>query len=385
MFRELTNDIKTIHQIPLTRKILAISGTILVVSTIAFVILCSAQTSGFAYKFGTIFSAHSWQLWTLSMPCFVAGIMLISFAFFGKRNQKKENQNGLEKNVASLIKNDKDFKKNDLEETISVSKHFFTHLSLRDYYIGLNLLLGCDEPDFRGIVKGAECIIKETFDFIIDARYADMDNVVVFNENGIVNKKKINEPIAFAYSLSLVLDEDFNYENLKKILQAYAQATLQNRIPKIFIPTSAHPKMGIPHALLLIVEIEPQSQTRISIVNSFGQGGYQTFVNKLTEVAQEIFPFSTIVQNSVCQQQDGWTCALHMLENIDMLTQIENVQDFIRAKKLPQRSSEELREIFYKTYKPYATEGVKRYRDAHVSVKAHQSMLAQLKAEGLIT
>ncbi len=60
---------------------------------------------------------------------------------------------------------------------------------------------------------------------------------------------------------------------------------------------------------------------------------------------------STVCQNTVRQQQDGWSCTWHACENIKLLSQMENVYQFVSDKKLPTYTSSQMQEIYDKKYR----------------------------------
>src|SRR5262249_36454030 len=157
-----------------------------------------------------------------------------------------------------------------------------------------------------------------------DVAYFDKIGEVTFNSDA---------PVSFAYTTCHMLrGEDFDAQKLKKTLECYAEENAKRSIPKLFIPTPAYPKRGVPHALLLVVEADPadKATARITLVNSLGSGSYRDFENRLKQIATQVFPSkrTSIVENQVHQQQDGWSCGWQMLENIDLLSKTDNAQAF---------------------------------------------------------
>jgi hypothetical protein len=175
------------------------------------------------------------------------------------------------------------------------------------------------------------------------------------------------EPIAFAHTcLQRLETEDFNPEILKGLLLKYKNEIKKTPIPKLFIPIDVKPAHGVPHALLLVIEANPSnpSQAKITLINSFGcGGGYKTFEDRLCQIAQEAFPSTktTVVRSDVRQQNDGWSCGWHMIENIDLLSKQVDVQKFVQNRRLPTRSDKMLKDC-YSIYQNYANAERKQFK-----------------------
>jgi hypothetical protein len=173
------------------------------------------------------------------------------------------------------------------------------------------------------------------------------------------------------------------------ILKKYAEENAQSPISKLLIPTAAFPQYGIPHALLLVVEADRTDpmKARISLINSLGSKSptYHLFEKKLQTIAKEVFSstMTTSVKNSVCHQQDGWSCGWHMLENIDLLSKVKNVQAFVKKDKFPIRTSENIRAIYHQNYQSYLDNATVNW-NTKVSKKVRLATYEQLVSKGLV-
>lgn len=220
----------------------------------------------------------------------------------------------------------------------------FTHIKLSDYLSGL-LQLKLKSPK--------EGVDKMLARFIVDRRYYGRQDVAYFGKDGSVFNSNGTKPIAFAYSPCLQLHgEDFDPIHIRKILEKLVQENAKKPIPKLFIPIAAFPKQGLGHALLFVVEpdVADRTKARITLIDSFSSGGYRAFKTKLIATAKQVFasPQTTLAENDVRQQQDAWSCGWHTIENIEFLSNIKNVQQFVNARQLPVRNESTLNRTFAK-------------------------------------
>lgn len=227
---------------------------------------------------------------------------------------------------------------------------FHTYLSLRKFVLGVQFFT-TNEASW-GVNKIAN-------DILLDRQYSQRTDVAFFDKNGDVFLKPDHTPISFSYTRCCELKgEDFNSQRIKTILKKYAEANEASPIPKLFFPMAAFPTKGVPHALLLVIEVDSDEKTKakISLVNSFGsQGGaYKVFEQRILEAAQEVFnsPLTVIIKNEVKQQLDGFSCGWHMIENIEWLSQVVDAGEAIRQRKLPVRSSQAIKDLYNNRYTP---------------------------------
>jgi len=209
---------------------------------------------------------------------------------------------------------------------------------------------------------------------IQEQRYLRRKDVIKFNlKREILNLPTNGESISFGVTPVLVIGkrEDGRAINTLEAIKDYLRDCLKNMqdkgifIPKIFIPTATAPGPGgpIPHAVLLVIEpaLNDPQQANITVINPLGRGGgYKEFEDELAAMGSSLFPSSKtkIVHNHVHQQQDGWACGWHMLENIELLSKISNVQKFILENALPIRSSAEIQKIYDEVYRKYARDAL---------------------------
>lgn len=190
---------------------------------------------------------------------------------------------------------------------------------------------------------------------VLEQRYLQRKDVVLFDCAGdICNFPELDKPVSFALSTPYLINHTKNTQIIREHIQVFLAHMHQNKcfLPKIFIPIIAEPPWSLSHGILLVIEpLKERGEANITIINSFGWGGqYQDYADALLP----LFPSSQITQNHVCQQEDGWSCGWQVLENIDLLSQVDNVQQFTVNNSLPVRSSAEMQTIFDQTYKEYA-------------------------------
>jgi|GEM_PF-4951423 len=347
--------------VPYLKQAAAVTGTILVISAIVFVILGCFQPSWFTHAVGIIGDPHSWQLWTIASAAILISGILLAYSCSSEPNAL-------------------DTAKNDATDKAPVQKKLtFTHLERSNYYTAA---YGIDQY----------CTIeinKETCEFILAERYSERKDVVVFNEKGEICNQIVDEPTTFAHSCLLELNgENFDTKPLNMILKGYEDANITTPIPRLFIPTRAIPTRGVPHGILLVIEFRTgdRSQTRITLVDSFGSSsGYKPFATRLLGTAKKFFSSELTEENLVCQQHDGTTCGVQMLENIDLLStaEIGNVQAYVQDKRLPARSLEQIKTIYNDEYRKLAEIGRLNW-EIHVTADETQIVIDQLRSKGKI-
>ena len=362
------------------------------VCAVAWIILGWIQPSGFTHAVGIIGNPYSWQLWTLSMATFMTGIALLACTCLriGARAPIPQTRATLFEPLGS--DRDRPLEKISLlagqpkpwahvspylepygsSETLAET---FTLLDLKNYYYGMSAVK----------THGSKQIFKESCDFILDERYCARNDVAIFNEKGEVYVQLGSEPIPFAYSCALEInDETLNIEILKNILSGYAQVNLERHIPKLLIPMAADPPGGIPHALLLVVELQPlnSGNAKVSLVDSFGsKSSYTAYAEIILKTVKSVFPSSLSIQNTVCQQSDNWSCGAQMIENLDLLSSINNAYDFIQEGSLPLRSAPEIMNKCDSVYRSYVEKGWEKWK-ALVTPEKQKEVLDQLEQEG---
>jgi len=225
---------------------------------------------------------------------------------------------------------------------------FFTYLTFQ------NLYLGCKAFKYgAGPGKG---VCKYILDLMLDRRYSSRKDVVIFNKEGKIISQS-EGPVTFAYANATSWKGNDNIEKIKKILNGYAEEKQKRPIPKLFIHLCAEMgNGGSAHTCLLVVETDSQNhKERITLINPYGHSKtsyHKTAEAKWLRIAQEVFPSACIVKNSVCQQQDFWSCGWHALENVHLLEQVDDIQELVKQNRLPIRSSNQMKVICEKIYMP---------------------------------
>jgi hypothetical protein len=249
----------------------------------------------------------------------------------------------------------------------------FRALKLKNFFLALVKLAnstpeaGCD---------------KNVHDFMMEQRYLARKDINIFNSEGEIIFRS-EEPVTFAYTPLLKLKkESVDSKKIKKILKSYVEENQKRSIPKLFIPTAVFPDGGVPHALLLVIETGSSHNIKVTIINSLGSGSYRTSVEMLLEIAREVLPVSKMLENVVCQQQDGWSCGWQMLDNIQLLSQVEDIQGFISDNRLPVRSPAIIRES-YDAYRLYVEQGREYWNNAVPKDQANE-IVNELVAKGKI-
>jgi len=233
-----------------------------------------------------------------------------------------------------------------VEQTV-LNPEISTSLTLGKWLCGLAVFDGPDK---------ARTMHTKAYNLSADLLLHSRKEGVLFNKKGIVGKLGSKTPIDFAYTPLLELKgEGFDEKSLRDILASFIEEIKRKTIPKLFISTAAEPKNGIPHALLLVIEPQPQDFThaRITLIDSFGSNtGYRAFKKKLEKISCQSFPSpnTTFVHNPVLQQMNGWSCGWHMLANVELLSKQPNVQEFVINKCLPKPNIERFRRRVYEQY-----------------------------------
>lgn len=137
----------------------------------------------------------------------------------------------------------------------------------------------------------------------------------------------------------------------KNIPICIKQFIKEDNLPsKIFIPFAY--KFPVPHSMLIVVEPEDSETARITLIDSLGDSpSYRKTLMGFAKELQKAFssPNTNVVRNTVSQQSDGTSCGFQVIENILLLAEQENVQQFVQNGNLPPRSPKKVKQI-YKHY-----------------------------------
>lgn len=114
---------------------------------------------------------------------------------------------------------------------------------------------------------------------------------------------------------------------------------------KVFFPLVI--EQGIPHAILVVVELYPEDELRadISVIDPLGaNNSYSPFAEAFVQGLRSIYssPSTREVFNQVCQQRD-LACGYHQLFNMRHLLSIGSVYKHIKERRLPPRSFREIK------------------------------------------
>jgi len=131
--------------------------------------------------------------------------------------------------------------------------------------------------------------------------------------------------------------------DLGRFMQEAAQANIPFK--RFFIPVIA--PGSIDHAILIAVEIDSgdSSKANITVIDPFGISSYTRSAEAYAESLKDSFnsPKTSIVVNKVKQQVDGTTCGYHQLMNTELLFDVPNIQEFVKAGKMPKRPTQEIK------------------------------------------
>jgi len=324
---------------------------------------------GFVVQVGSIGSLnHIYSIVVIAVSE-LGGIFLLSFAValafrfnFIKcstcNNVSADNQK--DQDSISLISSQR-LAHNDLSEVVHQQRHpLNTWCPLKSYFDTARDIIKAQSH--RWADAGGELIVLEQ-------RYLQRKDVIFFDRHAsIFNPPDANDPINFGLTCLIGVGKTTGKNRMPvTALQAHVQGIIKSIqeaalfIPKLFIPVILIPSKGgpVPHAVLLVIEpnANDASEAKITLINPMGSGGsYKDFENSLVAMGHALFPSPTTksIHNYVPQQTDGWACGWHMLENIELLSKVPDVYQFIRNKSLPPRSSNEIQRIFNQEYRRYA-------------------------------
>jgi hypothetical protein len=192
------------------------------------------------------------------------------------------------------------------------------------------------------------------------------------------------EPITFAYGLANAT-KNIQVE-LKNILNGYKIENQKRFIPKLFIKLAGQMELEA-HAWLLVVESDPKDRinVKVTLINPAGSRAdpwNKKLEKEYLKTVREILPCSTVIQNSVWQQQDEWSCAWHALMNIILLSQIDDVQEFVRQNRLPIRTTESIEAFRMDMYTQYVGPALTYIHSFFPDMDAFQRFRDDLIAKG---
>lgn len=111
------------------------------------------------------------------------------------------------------------------------------------------------------------------------------------------------------------------------------------RPKKIFIPIVFNNPSKIGHLVLLVIEPDPgdEKKANVTFINTWGTVSPYQFEEKLVEDAvRKAYPGCTYVSNKD-RLWSGPFCGIDVVENARLLADVDNVQEFVAAGKLPKR------------------------------------------------
>jgi hypothetical protein len=117
---------------------------------------------------------------------------------------------------------------------------------------------------------------------------------------------------------------------------------------KIFIPTQIYGGGQLSHAMLLLIETQPDKKRKLTVINSAGSGEvFHAYEQKLIATAAAAFGDVDFAQTTErVTQVDSFSCGLHMVENIRLLAKQPNATQFVHEEKIPVRELGEVHRVF---------------------------------------
>lgn len=268
------------------------------------------------------------------------------------------------------------------------TNNFITNLSIENLYLGcMSLYLHVKHQS----CKGADKYIRN---FILDRLYSTRKDVAIFNTKGKIISQS-EEPITFAYACAH--GKKNNLGKLKEILKGYQEENQKRFIPKLFVSLAGFEKEtdGIEgragHNWLLVIEPNPlnHSKVKVTFINPYGslaaQAGHKPFEEKCLKILKEVFPSSPVIQNSVCQQQDNWSCGWHMLMNIVLLSEMNDIQSFVKQNRLPIRTSDSIKAFRQDKGMEYIGPTMEYLDSCFTDINAFERFREDLIAKGKLT
>ncbi|MBA2727594.1 MAG: hypothetical protein H0U49_05415 [Parachlamydiaceae bacterium] len=189
-------------------------------------------------------------------------------------------------------------------------------------------------------------------DILLMLFFLQKGGVYIDTEGKTADGVELSGKIAYASHFSLYENDEPNckpnVEALTNFLRRENDFHPSQRPAKIIIPFYLNSYGKTPHAVLLVIEPDPQERNKanITMVNPHGDGlkSYHSEENMILNAAKKAYRNSNAIRNKKTAYSGAY-CGIDCVENARYLAGVSNVYEHIKQSMLPSRSHAEIAKI----------------------------------------